>query len=96
MEDLLLSLISRNCVLKFAALVFMSTVGVFFIFSASYHPWNVNGENTIGGSRQLYAGSKCPRGKIRPQLVGQWHLDSSQGFGKLSGPRSLKRFQQTR
>jgi APA family basic amino acid/polyamine antiporter len=34
-------------VLKFAALVFMSTVGLFFISSANYSPWNVSGEGTI-------------------------------------------------
>jgi APA family basic amino acid/polyamine antiporter len=34
-------------VLKFAALAFMSTVGLFYISSANYHPWNVSGEGTI-------------------------------------------------
>jgi APA family basic amino acid/polyamine antiporter len=35
-------------VLKFAVLAFMSTVGLFFINSANYTPWNVSGEGAIG------------------------------------------------
>ena len=34
-------------VLKFGALVFMSTVGLFYIQSANYSPWNVSGESAI-------------------------------------------------
>jgi APA family basic amino acid/polyamine antiporter len=34
-------------VLKFIALAFMATVGLFFISSANYSPWNVSGESTI-------------------------------------------------
>jgi basic amino acid/polyamine antiporter, APA family len=34
-------------VIKFAALLFMSTVGLFYISSANYHPWNVSGETAI-------------------------------------------------
>jgi APA family basic amino acid/polyamine antiporter len=34
-------------VLKFAALAFMSTVGLFYIDAANYSPWNVSGESTI-------------------------------------------------
>ena len=34
-------------VLKFAALVFMSTVGLLFIKSANYTPWNVSGESAV-------------------------------------------------
>ena len=34
-------------ILKFAALVFMSTVGLFFIEGANYTPWNVSGQSTI-------------------------------------------------
>jgi APA family basic amino acid/polyamine antiporter len=34
-------------VLKFAALAFMSTVGLFYISHANYSPWNVSGESTI-------------------------------------------------
>jgi APA family basic amino acid/polyamine antiporter len=34
-------------VLKFFALVFMSTVGLFFISGANYTPWNVSAETTI-------------------------------------------------
>jgi APA family basic amino acid/polyamine antiporter len=34
-------------VLKFAALAFMSTVGLFYISSANYSPWNVSGESAI-------------------------------------------------
>ena len=43
-------------VLKFFALAFMSTVGLFFISSANYSPWNVSGENTvkaIGGAMAI-------------------------------------------
>src|SRR3954462_13592259 len=34
-------------VLKFAALLFMSTVGLFYITRANYTPWNVSGQSTI-------------------------------------------------
>ena len=34
-------------ILKFVALAFMSTVGLFFIDSANYTPWNVSGESAI-------------------------------------------------
>src|SRR5690348_14188055 len=34
-------------ILKFAALVFMSTVGLFFINTAHYMPWNVSGQSPI-------------------------------------------------
>ena len=34
-------------VLKFAALVFMSTVGLFYIKSANFTPWNVSGEGAV-------------------------------------------------
>ncbi len=34
-------------ILKFAALAFMSTVGLFFIERANYSPWNVSGESAI-------------------------------------------------
>jgi APA family basic amino acid/polyamine antiporter len=36
-----------STVLKFAALVFMSTVGFFYVKSANFTPWNVSGEATI-------------------------------------------------
>src|SRR6516225_8712178 len=35
-------------VLKFAALAFMSTVGLFYIKSANFTPWNVSTESTVG------------------------------------------------
>ena len=35
-------------VLKFVALAFMSTVGLFYIKSANFHPWNVSGQSAIG------------------------------------------------
>ena len=34
-------------VLKFAALAFMSTVGLFYIHTANFHPFNVSGEGAI-------------------------------------------------
>ena len=34
-------------IIKFAALAFMSIVGLFFISSANFTPWNVSGENAI-------------------------------------------------
>src|SRR6476659_2786440 len=34
-------------VLKFAALAFMSTVGLFYIKSANFTPWNVSGESAV-------------------------------------------------
>jgi basic amino acid/polyamine antiporter, APA family len=34
-------------ILKFAALAFMSTVGLFYIQRANYTPWNVSGESAI-------------------------------------------------
>jgi basic amino acid/polyamine antiporter, APA family len=36
-----------STILKFVALAFMSTVGLFFIKSANYSPWNVSGQSTI-------------------------------------------------
>jgi APA family basic amino acid/polyamine antiporter len=35
-------------VLKFAALAFMATVGLFFIERANFTPWNVSGQSAIG------------------------------------------------
>src|SRR5499427_6357151 len=35
-------------VLKFVALAFMSIVGLFYIKSANFTPWNISGENAIG------------------------------------------------
>ncbi len=35
-------------VLKFAGLLFMSTVGLFYISSANFTPWNVSSESAIG------------------------------------------------
>jgi APA family basic amino acid/polyamine antiporter len=35
-------------VLKFAALAFMSTVGLFFIKSANFTPWNISGGGAVG------------------------------------------------
>ena len=43
-------------VLKFVALAFMSTVGLFFITSANFTPWNVSGESAmaaIGGAMAI-------------------------------------------
>jgi APA family basic amino acid/polyamine antiporter len=43
-------------ILKFAALAFMSTVGLFFIQRANYTPWNVSGESAlaaIGGGMAI-------------------------------------------
>jgi len=43
-------------ILKFVPLVFMSTVGLFFIHSANFHPWNVSGGSTmaaIGGAMAI-------------------------------------------
>jgi APA family basic amino acid/polyamine antiporter len=34
-------------VLKFAALAFMSTLGLFYIKSANFTPWNISGEGAI-------------------------------------------------
>ncbi|SDJ40145.1 amino acid/polyamine/organocation transporter, APC superfamily [Frankineae bacterium MT45] len=34
-------------IVKFAALAFMSTVGLFFIHRANFSPWNISGESTI-------------------------------------------------
>src|SRR5947208_8837865 len=34
-------------IIKFAALAFMSVVGLFYISSANYHPWNVSGQSAI-------------------------------------------------
>jgi APA family basic amino acid/polyamine antiporter len=35
-------------VMKFSALAFMSTIGLFFISTANFTPWNVSGEGAIG------------------------------------------------
>jgi basic amino acid/polyamine antiporter, APA family len=34
-------------VLKFIAVAFMATVGLFFVTRANYHPWNVSGGSTV-------------------------------------------------
>jgi APA family basic amino acid/polyamine antiporter len=34
-------------VLKFAGLLFVSIVGLFYISTANYHPWNVSGESAV-------------------------------------------------
>ncbi len=39
---------SWTTILKFAALAFMSTVGLFYISRANYTPWNISGEGAIG------------------------------------------------
>jgi basic amino acid/polyamine antiporter, APA family len=43
-------------VVKFVVLAFMATVGLFFIKSANFTPWNVSGEsaiNAIGGGMAI-------------------------------------------
>jgi APA family basic amino acid/polyamine antiporter len=43
-------------IIKFVALAFMSTVGLFYISSANFTPWNVSGEsavNAIGGGMAI-------------------------------------------
>ena len=62
-------------VIKFAALIFMSIVGLFFIERANFSPWNVSGEGTltaIGGGMAIglfsYLGVECAAvaaGKVR-------------------------------
>jgi len=53
-------------VVKFVALAFVSTVGLFYIKSANFTPWNISGENTIaaiGGGMAIalfsYLGVEC-------------------------------------
>jgi APA family basic amino acid/polyamine antiporter len=53
-------------ILKFVPLVFMSTVGLFFISSGNFTPWNISGEtnvSAIGGAMALclfsYLGVEC-------------------------------------
>ena len=36
-----------SAILKFAALLFMATVGLFFVHSANFTPWNVSGQSTV-------------------------------------------------
>ena len=62
-------------VIKFAALIFMSVVGLFFVERANFSPWNVSGESTIsaiGGGMAIalfsYLGVECASvaaGKVR-------------------------------
>ena len=43
-------------ILKFVPLVFMSTIGLFYISTANFQPWNVSGETNvaaIGGAMAL-------------------------------------------
>jgi APA family basic amino acid/polyamine antiporter len=43
-------------VLKFIPLVFMSTVGLFFVSTGNFHPWNISGDSNvaaIGGAMAL-------------------------------------------
>ncbi len=46
-------------VLKFVALAFMSTVGLFYITTANYTPWNVSGESAISCDRRRAWRSRC-------------------------------------
>ena len=53
-------------IIKFAALAFISVVGLFYIKSANFTPWNVSGESTInaiGGGMAIalfsYLGVEC-------------------------------------
>ena len=53
-------------VVKFVVLAFMSTVGLFYISSANFTPWNISGESTvaaIGGGMAIalfsYLGVEC-------------------------------------
>ena len=53
-------------IIKFAALAFISVVGLFYIKSANFTPWNVSGEsavNAIGGGMAIalfsYLGVEC-------------------------------------
>ena len=53
-------------IIKFVALAFVSVVGLFYIKSANFHPWNVSGEsaiNAIGGGMAIalfsYLGVEC-------------------------------------
>ena len=53
-------------IVKFAVLAFMSTVGLFYISSANFTPWNISGESTIaaiGGGMAIalfsYLGVEC-------------------------------------
>jgi basic amino acid/polyamine antiporter, APA family len=62
-------------ILKFAALLFMSTVGLFYIDGSNYTPWNVSGQSTlaaIGSGMAIglfsYIGVECASvaaGKVR-------------------------------
>jgi APA family basic amino acid/polyamine antiporter len=36
-----------SSVLKFAALAFMSTVGLFYVDTANFSPWNISGQSTV-------------------------------------------------
>jgi len=47
LTDSITTAIRWTTILKFAALAFMSTVGLFFIQRANYKPWNVSGESAI-------------------------------------------------
>ena len=42
------SIQTLTTILKFSALLFMSTVGLFFIDGSNYSPWNVSGQSTLG------------------------------------------------
>jgi hypothetical protein len=47
-------------ILKFAALLFVSVVGLFYIKSANFTPWNISGEGATGA---IGAGMPLPAAK---------------------------------
>ena len=60
-------------ILKFAALAFMSTVGLFYISRANYTPWNISGEGAIGRDRRRHGDRavQLPRRRGRRGRRGQ-------------------------
>ena len=61
-------------VVKYLAVGFMATVGLFFISSANYTPWNVSGESAVWSHRRRAWPSRCsaisgsrPQRLLRPR-----------------------------
>ena len=60
-------------ILKFAALLFVSVVGLFYIKTANFTPWNISGEGAVSGDRRRHGDRavQLPRRRGRLRRRGQ-------------------------
>ena len=75
-------------ILKFAAVLFMATVGLFFIDTANYTPWNVSGESAVARDRRRHGDRavQLPRCRDRIGRGGQGEGPRPQ-HPEVDGPR---------